>query len=191
FQIWQIADKENRGLLTPAGFGIVLRLIGHYQAGLDPTPELAFKPGPLPKFDGNIGTIGVPLPPPGPPPGQLQPQASGGPIRVPPLTPEKVIQYSALFEKSGAQDGILPGEQAKQIFEKAGLPNEILGKIWNLADTEQRGVLVLPEFIIAMHLLASFKSGALRVLPSILPAGLYQAATQRIPPTRQVQNIAP
>ena len=88
----------------------MLRLIGHYQAGQDPTPELAFKPGPLPKFDGNLGTGGVPLPPPGPPPGQLRPQVSGGPIRVPPLTPEKVNQYSALFEKSGAQDGILPGE---------------------------------------------------------------------------------
>jgi epidermal growth factor receptor substrate 15 len=169
----------------------VLRLIGHYQAGQDPTPELAFKPGPLPKFDGNLGTGGVPLPPPGPPPGQLRPQVSGGPIRVPPLTPEKVNQYSALFEKSGAQDGILPGEQAKQIFEKAGLPNEILGGIWNLADTEQRGALVLPEFIIAMHLLASFKSGSLRALPSILPAGLYEAATRRIPPARQVSNIAP
>ena len=169
----------------------MLRLIGHYQAGQDPTPELAFKPGPLPKFDGNLGTGGVPLPPPGPPPGQLRPQVSGGPIRVPPLTPEKVNQYSALFEKSGAQDGILPGEQAKQIFEKAGLPNEILGGIWNLADTEQRGALVLPEFIIAMHLLASFKSGSLRALPSILPAGLYEAATRRVPPARQVSNIAP
>jgi epidermal growth factor receptor substrate 15 len=169
----------------------VLRLIGHYQAGQDPTPELAFKPGPLPKFDGNLGAGGVPLPPAGPPPGQLRPQVSGGPIRVPPLTPEKVNQYSALFEKSGAQDGILPGEQAKQIFEKAGLPNEILGGIWNLADTEQRGALVLPEFIIAMHLLASFRSGSLRALPSILPAGLYEAATRRVPPVRQASNIAP
>ncbi len=168
----------------------MLRLIGHYQAGQDPTPELAFKPGPLPKFDGNLGASGLPLPPPLPPPGQLRPQVSG-PIRVPPLTPEKVNQYSALFDKSGAQDGILPGEQAKQIFEKAGLPNEILGGIWNLADTEQRGVLVLPEFIIAMHLLASFKSGALRALPSILPAGLYEAATRRVPPARQMSNIAP
>lgn len=169
----------------------MLRLIGHYQAGQDPTPELAFKPGPLPKFDGNLSTGGVPLPPPGPPPGQLRPQVSGGPIRVPPLTPEKVNQYSALFDKSGAKDGILPGEQAKQIFEKAGLPNEILGGIWNLADTEQRGALVLPEFIIAMHLLASFKSGSLRALPSILPAGLYEAATRRVPPARQMPNITP
>jgi epidermal growth factor receptor substrate 15 len=124
-------------------------------------------------------------PPPGPPPSALQPQSSGsGPIRVPPLTPDKAGQYAALFEKSGAQNGVLPGEQAKQIFERAGLPNEVLGRIWNLADTEQRGALQVTEFVIAMHLLASFKSGALRALPNILPAGLYEAAARR-PPSRQ------
>jgi epidermal growth factor receptor substrate 15 len=174
-------------LLTPAGFGIVLRLIGHYQAGQDPTPELAFRPGPLPKFDGALGGASTIQPPPGPPPGQLQAQTSGGPIRVPPLLPEKVNQYAALFEKSGAQNGVLPGEQAKQIFERAGLPNEVLGRIWNLADTEQRGALVMTEFIIAMHLLASFKAGALRALPNILPAGLYEAAARR-GPVRQLTN---
>ena len=42
-QIWQIADTENRGLLTPAGFGIVLRLIGYAQAGHDVSMELALK----------------------------------------------------------------------------------------------------------------------------------------------------
>jgi len=42
-QIWQIADKENRGLLTPSGFSVVLRLIGHAQAGRAPTEELALQ----------------------------------------------------------------------------------------------------------------------------------------------------
>ena len=42
-EIWQIADTENRGLLTPAGFGIVLRLIGYAQAGRQVSAELALK----------------------------------------------------------------------------------------------------------------------------------------------------
>ena len=42
-QIWQIADSENRGLLTPAGFGIVLRLIGYAQSGRPVSAELALK----------------------------------------------------------------------------------------------------------------------------------------------------
>ncbi|KAK0665381.1 hypothetical protein QBC41DRAFT_306208 [Cercophora samala] len=178
-EIWQIADKENRGFLTPAGFGIVLRLIGHAQAGREPTPELALQQGPIPRFDGF-----TPTPAPIPPPPALQAQATGapGPIRIPPLTPEKVAQYAGLFERQTLQaGGMLPGDQAKQIFEKSGLPNEVLGRIWMLADTEQRGALVLTEFVIAMHLLSSMKTGALRGLPNILPAALYEAATRRAP----------
>ncbi|KAI1003594.1 hypothetical protein K3495_g4615 [Podosphaera aphanis] len=180
-EIWQIADKENRGLLTPAGFSLVLRLIGHCQAGREPTPELALRPGPLPKFESSSLQNISPIvhSPTQPPVNVLQPQPSGsGSIRVPPLTPEKARQYSALFDKSGAYNGVLPGEQAKQIFERAGLPNETLGQIWNLADTEVKGALQVTEFVIAMHLIASFKTGQLRVLPSALPFGLYEAASR-------------
>ncbi len=104
------------------------------------------------------------------------------------MTPDKVAQYASLFEKSGAEDGILPGERAKQIFERAGLPNETLGRIWNLADTEQRGALTVTEFIVAMHLLASSKSGVLRALPNTLPPGLYEAAARR-GPVRQMSGV--
>ena len=71
------------------------------------------------------------------------------------------------------------GETAKSIFERANLPNDVLGRIWNLADREQRGHLGLTEFIIAMHLLASYKNGSMRALPQILPSGLYEAAARR------------
>lgn len=71
------------------------------------------------------------------------------------------------------------GETAKQIFERTKLPNEVLGRIWNLADTHQRGELGLTEFMIAMHLLASYRNGTLRALPQLLPAGLYEAASRR------------
>ncbi|KAK0634358.1 hypothetical protein B0T17DRAFT_513112 [Bombardia bombarda] len=182
-EIWQIADKENRGFLTPAGFGIVLRLIGHAQAGREPTPEIALQQGPIPRFDGFTPTAAPPPPPAAA--ASLLAQGTGagaGPIRIPPLTPEKVAQYAGLFERQ-APPGVnmLPGDQAKQIFEKSGLPNEILGRIWMLADTEQRGALVQTEFVIAMHLLTSMKTGALRGLPTLLPAALYEAATRRAP----------
>ncbi|THC93570.1 hypothetical protein EYZ11_006963 [Aspergillus tanneri] len=134
--IWQIADKENRGLLTPSGFGIVLRLIGHAQAGRAPTDELALQPGPLPKFDGIV------------------------------------IDHSPTPTRDA-------GDIAKQIFERARLPNEILGRIWNLADVNQRGALDATEFIIAMHLLTSYKAGSMRSIPQTVPPGLYEAAARR------------
>lgn len=180
-EVWQIADQENRGFLTPAGFGVALRLIGHAQAGREPSPQIALQPGPIPRFDGF-----TPAPPPlaPAPTGSPQPISAQGtgnaPIRIPPLTPEKVALYSGVFEQQPLQNGtMLSGEQARQIFEKSALPTETLGRIWQLADTEQRGALVLTEFVIAMHLLTSMKSGALRALPNILPAALYDAATRR------------
>ncbi len=63
--------------------------------------------GPLPRFDGF--TTGSNASSPHAPPGPLQPQASGGPIRVPPLAPEKVNEYTSIFENAGSQNGILPG----------------------------------------------------------------------------------
>ena len=42
-QIWEIADTENRGFLTPAGFGVVLRLIAHVQNGREAIADLAFR----------------------------------------------------------------------------------------------------------------------------------------------------
>ncbi|KAK5951029.1 hypothetical protein OHC33_007782 [Knufia fluminis] len=189
-QIWQIADTENRGFLTPAGFGVVLRLIGHAQAGRAPSVAIAPSPAPLPKFD----TIpGQPAQQPQPPPPAAQPisqqntgtpsspSSAPGPVRVPALSPDKVAEYSGLFEKSGAENGQLNGLVAKQIFERARLPNEVLGRIWNLADTQGRGSLDVREFVIAMHLLASYKSGAMRGVPTTLPPGLLDAASRRAP----------
>ncbi|OKL57080.1 hypothetical protein UA08_07672 [Talaromyces atroroseus] len=176
--IWQIADKENRGLLTPSGFSMVLRLIGHAQAGRSPTEDLALQPGPLPRFEGiqvNTSTNAPSRPSTTSPP----PGAAPAGVRVPPLNSEDVNKFNSLFEKSDTPDGFMSGETAKQIFERARLPNEVLGRIWNLADTKQRGQLDATDFIIAMHLLTSFKTGAMRGIPSTLPAGLYEAAARR------------
>ncbi|PTB67576.1 hypothetical protein BBK36DRAFT_3584 [Trichoderma citrinoviride] len=165
--IWQIADIGNEGKLSREGFYVALRLIAHCQLGKQPSPELALQPPPrLPEF------AGIPPPPVQAP---IVPQVSGG-NEIPPLAPDKGSRYVSLFAAQKLHDKLLPGEQARTIFGKSGLPNEILGRIWSLADTEQRGALALPEFIIAMHLITSFKSGELRTLPNVLPAGLYEVA---------------
>ncbi|KAM3534335.1 hypothetical protein MY4038_002433 [Beauveria bassiana] len=177
-QIWQIADKENRGFLTPTGFGIVLRLIGHAQAGSEPTNELALQPAPIPRFDG-FALPAVTSP--------ITAQHSGTPAgaRIPPLTPDKITQYRNLFDRQPLQAGLLPGEQARSIFDRSGLPNETLGRIWALVDTEQRGALSAPEFIVAMHLLTSTNSGALRSLPNVLPPAILEVAAGGRSPARQ------
>jgi epidermal growth factor receptor substrate 15 len=136
--------------------------------------------GPLPRFDG-ISQSAPSIAPQNTGPSVSPTQSGLPPIRVPTLSPEKVNEYSSLFEKSGAENGLLSGIIAKQIFERARLPNEVLGRIWNLADTQGRGALNITEFAIAMHLLASYKSGAMRGVPQTLPPGLYDAAAKRVP----------
>ncbi|KAF2858616.1 hypothetical protein K470DRAFT_127680 [Piedraia hortae CBS 480.64] len=190
-EIWQIVDTENRGLLTQPGFCMVVRLIGHYQAGRQPSKDLAFRPAPIPKFEGlqvpgqTTSPTAAAFPP-------LQPQFSG-PIRVPPLEPAKAQQYAGVFDRSGARNGLLDGATAKPIFERAGLPNDLLGRIWTLADREQRGAVDQTEFIVAMHLLMSMKSRAMPALPTVLPQGLYDAAARRgaPPPSRGSGAAAP
>ena len=189
-QIWQIADTENRGFLTPAGFSVALRLIGHAQAGREPTAELARQSAPLPRFDG------MPLPSAAspPPPAALQAQSSGGPsqTRIPPLTPDRVAQFSGLFERQSLAPGnLLPGDQAKQIFEKSGLPNETLGLVWQLADAEQRGAFLVHEFVIAMHLLNALKTGVLKAVPTSLPPGLVEAARRHSAPRQSPTQTGP
>ena len=133
-EIWQVADSENRGLLTKPGFCMVLRLIGWWQQDQQqPKAELAWKPAPIPRFDGiSVPTASVQQQPAQSPTvgafpaNALNPQlsgqsAGGGPNRVPQLDPAKVQQYSGLFERSGAQNGSLDGVTAKTIFERAGL----------------------------------------------------------------------
>ncbi|KAL1898880.1 hypothetical protein Sste5346_003291 [Sporothrix stenoceras] len=198
-EIWQIADRENRGFLTPAGFGVALRLIGHAQANREPSPNIALQQGPLPRFEG-IATSAGALPSQGPlsatATGPLSAQGTGAGAqqlaaqgtgsgagtasRVPPLAPERAAQYARVFQDQTHGEPVMSGETARRIFEKSGLGIDILGRIWTLADTEQRGALVQTEFIIAMHLLTSTKAGSLRALPNMLPAGLYEAATRGV-----------
>lgn len=161
---------------------------------------------PLPRFDPIPGQSAPPQPPALQSAQVLTPSSTGTPsspssgappVRVPALSPERVNEYSGLFEKSGAENGFLSGLVAKQIFERARLPNEVLGKIWGLADTQGRGALDVTEFVIAMHLLASYKSGAMRGVPNTLPPGLLDAASRRsrlsggMPPGRPTSSAGP
>jgi epidermal growth factor receptor substrate 15 len=86
----------------------------------------------------------------------------------------RLLVYSAI---SVANRAI--GEIVKASWEKSGLPESVLSHVWNLCDTEQRGALSQTEFIIAMHLLASYKAKTLTALPQTIPAGLYEAASRR------------
>lgn len=62
-------------------------------------------------------------------------------------------KFEALFAKAvGPYKTALPGDEAKTILMKSGLPANQLSKIWALSDTSRSGQLLFPEFVLAMHL---------------------------------------
>ncbi|BGP44032.1 hypothetical protein JCM10450v2_008249 [Rhodotorula kratochvilovae] len=194
-EVWQIADPDNNGFLSPDRFGVACRLIGHAQernrnGPPEVKPEWVAKPGPLPTFKGY--TI----------PAHLQQQASeahAAPASPAPPTRQSSLappapgaaglttisaadkaNYTRIFAgaNGGSMTGLLDGDKAREIWVKSQLPYDVLGQIWNLADTHSRGALDLTDFTIGMHLLHLVLDGSLAssALPTVLDPKLYAAA---------------
>eukprot|EP00027_Filamoeba_sp_ATCC50430_P019200 CAMPEP_0168573870 /NCGR_PEP_ID=MMETSP0413-20121227/18770_1 /TAXON_ID=136452 /ORGANISM="Filamoeba nolandi, Strain NC-AS-23-1" /LENGTH=114 /DNA_ID=CAMNT_0008607159 /DNA_START=160 /DNA_END=501 /DNA_ORIENTATION=+ len=87
------------------------------------------------------------------------------------ITPELQTEFDAQFQTDDKDhDGYITGEQARKIFARSGLSNEILGKIWSLSDRTKDGKLDIREYNVAMFLILAKVNG--EMLPAALPQGL-------------------
>ncbi|KAJ7184172.1 hypothetical protein C8R46DRAFT_1063141 [Mycena filopes] len=168
-EIWQIADESNNGWLSQKGVAMAVRLMGHAQKGEKITAALLTKPGPLPTITG-IG----PVVPQGTGTSASRARSPQPSSALPPFTPQDKAKFHSMFIKSGPIDGLLSGEKAQEVFIKSKLPNETLGLIWNLADTQDRGRLDSTDFAIGMYLIQATMTGQLSSIPNALPPGFYQ-----------------
>ena len=96
----------------------------------------------------------------------------------------KFDQIFSGIDKTGA--GVLSGEQAVNFFGNAGLPEEILAQIWDLADIRSEGQLNRDEFAVAMYLIKQQRGtrDGRGNLPPTLPPAL-------IPPSMRRQQMPP
>ncbi|KAF4615333.1 hypothetical protein D9613_002841 [Agrocybe pediades] len=167
-EIWNISDEDNNGWLSKKGVAIAVRLIGWAQKGEPISQALLKKPGPLPVIEGiaplTQQNTGMSLPKSPPPPA------------FPPLTPQDKAKFQSMFVKYGPTNGVLSGEKARDIFVKSKLSHEQLMKIWNLADTQDRGALDATDFAIGMYFIQGVMTGKISFIPTSLPPGLYQQA---------------
>ncbi|KAI9251014.1 hypothetical protein BDA99DRAFT_522405 [Phascolomyces articulosus] len=174
--IWEAADRDNVGHLTPETFAIALKMIACAQHGYEVAEPALSTSVPLPQFEGlkldnhqglanNSPAISSQQ--------QPQQQADGPAMKVTPTEREK---YNSIFRVQQPVDGLLDATNAKNIFMKSKLPNETLGQIWNLADVRQAGNLNQTEFAIAMHYIAKLMDGTLSTLPTQLPPSVYATA---------------
>lgn len=74
------------------------------------------------------------------------------------LLDEYVSTYSPQF-KTVEKNGFVTGGAAKGIMSSSGLSNQVLRKIWELADVDRDGQLDLNEFVLAMVLIDLAKKG--------------------------------
>jgi len=80
------------------------------------------------------------------------------------------IKYDEVFNSLEQQGGRITGRVAKEELVKSKLSNNVLGKIWQLADHDQDGLLDSEEFALAMHLIRVKCEGC--ELPMELPTHL-------------------
>lgn len=98
------------------------------------------------------------------------------------ITPEEKARYDESFNALGpTADDIITGKKARKVLMKTGLSQDVLGKIWELADIDSDGNLDRDEFAVAMHLIRSCIGG--KPAPDTLPADHMPPSKRGAAPT--------
>lgn len=111
--------------------------------------------------------------PQGQPQGQPQPQPQNKVLieSEAKISLDKLHKYESLYKNLDLEEqGFVTGGDARDVFLKSGLSNNVLFQIWNLVDSKKTGNLNKGEFIVALHLIVLAKQGY--ELPKVLPKGL-------------------
>lgn len=88
-------------------------------------------------------------------------------------------EYDKIFKSLNPQGGKISGAVAKKEMTKSKLQNNILGKIWTLADIDRDGKLDEDEFALAMYLIK------IKLEDDDLPEEL---SNHLIPPSKRLQS---
>ncbi|KAG9303897.1 hypothetical protein G9A89_005807 [Geosiphon pyriformis] len=76
------------------------------------------------------------------------------------LTVEEKHVFRQLFKAADEEgDGIITGQGAVTFFGKSGLPSAVLGQIWQIADSANKGFLTPQTFSVALKLIAQAQNG--------------------------------
>ena len=159
-QIWSIADSGNNGFLTFNSFAVAMRLTARAQRGESVNEQAVHIAGEPPVHENGLMPSNA---------------INSSPVSL--ISPEDKARFMRIFAMVGPTNGVLNGDQVKDVFLKSKLPYSKLGEIWNLADTKQRGVLDLTDFIIGMHYIQGTMNGTITTLPTVLPNGMYESAS--------------
>ncbi|KNE59813.1 hypothetical protein AMAG_18425 [Allomyces macrogynus ATCC 38327] len=74
----------------------------------------------------------------------------------------------------------MPAEHARSILVKSGVANDVLARVWSMADSTSAGALTFPEFCLAMALVKRAMADANAVPPSLPPHIANEVASLNI-----------
>ncbi|KAG4302762.1 hypothetical protein PCK1_000922 [Pneumocystis canis] len=94
-----------------------------------------------------------------------------GKLRLSFVTATDQAKFEELFRSAVGDSIVISGEIAKSIMSKSCLTPSVLAKIWEHADTTKSGQLMMPEFVLAMHLCNMAMSG--KSVPDKIPDMIY------------------
>ena len=173
--IWSLSDIDLDGRLNSNEFRVAMHLATLAVAGqplpsrLPPVLELIARGRAQPiatataRFGAFEPTDGGRSPP---------PLALAAGTSLPPIAPHDLAHYRAVYLASEpSRGGGIDGEVGTRVLAQSGLPQQDLGRVWDLADLDQDGRLDLDEFAIAMHLCTRRLAGD--PLPAVLPPSLH------------------
>jgi len=163
-EVWQLSDYRNVGSLDREGFFVALSLISLAQQGKRIDLDGVREKVPPPKL------VDVP------------PMKQDGPPHMPikqdsdwVVSPQERKLYLDIFRQNDEEgSGFITGAQARNLFSSSGLPLQMLGQIWLMADLNKDQKLDPHEFVIAMFLIANRKRGL--ELPPVVPESLIASA---------------
>ncbi|KAG4305647.1 hypothetical protein PORY_001203 [Pneumocystis oryctolagi] len=93
-------------------------------------------------------------------------------LRLSFVTASDQERFEELFRSAVGDSIVISGEIAKSIMSKSCLTPSVLAKIWEHADTTKSGQLMMPEFVLAMHLCNMAMSG--KSVPDKIPDTIYE-----------------
>lgn len=94
-----------------------------------------------------------------------------GKLRLSFVTASDQAKFEELFKSAVGNSIVIREDVAKSIMSKSCLTPSVLAKIWEHSDTTKSGQLMMPEFILAMHLCDMAMSG--KSVPDKIPDVIY------------------
>eukprot|EP00037_Helgoeca_nana_P030451 m.376229 g.376229 ORF g.376229 m.376229 type:complete len:536 (-) comp28191_c0_seq2:3651-5258(-) len=165
-EIWEHSDLEGEGYLNIDGFKIALKLVALVQAGNSADMGLLKTPTAIADLGKHTKALAHLVESAKSAAGADAGDAGGWVIKA-----DEKARYDESFDQLGpTDDDIITGKKARKVLMKTGLSQDVLGKIWELADIDSDGNLDRDEFAVAMHLIRSCMSG--KDAPDTLPADL-------------------